>query len=265
MLDYQLKLENVLSLESLSKLIHGEILGIQVPGYYAESKCKRLAHLLTEQLGPEGRSSGGIYESDVDSFWNTLEKPELRIKYLSGSIPTMRRARQLMVDHLYPSDLFRLELDELWPAGATLMRIDGSPMLFGITRRWKEGSEGLPHQDILWREYDNQSATLKQRSQLGINIYLTCPEEGGELETWDYSIPDEQYQSYLKKGIKHSYGFDRKDLPEQSFFIKPQIGDLILINTTKIHAIRKTKKGERITVSGFVGYFGDDQSLRLWS
>jgi len=259
-----IKQNQIFPYEDLLSLVKGEILAIQINNYYALEKCERLAILIQQAMGEFGYSISEIYESEVNSFWSTIGKQALRQEYFTNAVPAMRNSRQLM-DHLSPTDQLRLELDETWPAGAHLMHVNGKPMHFGMTRRWKEGTEALPHQDVFWRETDDQFNFGKQISQLGANIYLTCCEEGGELEIWDYTISDEIYDNTLADVVKNSYGFHRSNLPPSAVCITPQVGDLILLNTTFVHAVKKVIKGHRVTVSGHIGYWGEDQPLRLWS
>jgi hypothetical protein len=115
-------------------------------------------------------------------------------------------------------------------------------MLFGLARLWAIGSEGLPHQDVLLRELPDERNVAGQSTQLGANIYIQVADAGGELEVWDHSFTTDDCQQY---GVKGSYGFDRTLLPSKSIVVAPQVGDLILINTFKVHAIRKTEAGTR--------------------
>jgi len=41
--------------------------------------------------------------------------------------------------------------------------------------------------------------------------------------------------------------------------IAPRVGDLILINSTCVHAVNQVKKGCRITSGGFLEYYGNNQ------
>ncbi|MHB8595770.1 MAG: 2OG-Fe(II) oxygenase [Ktedonobacteraceae bacterium] len=260
--DHQLLVEDSLSFHSLFQLLNGEVLAIRIPNFYEKEKCKHLSEILSDIVKSESTSSGKIYLSDVDSFWNTLNKPEVRAKYFARSVPTMRKLRKLSFPFISPIDLLRLELDEIWPGGASLMRLQNEAMLFGLTRIWSKDSEASPHQDILLREIPHASEVQGQLSQLGVNIYLKTAERGGELEIWNHVFSDEDC---LKLGVEGSYGFDRSFMPEDSLCISPQEGDLIFLNTVRVHSVRKIEEGERITISGFIGYWGKNVPLKCWS
>lgn len=256
--------ESILTYDSLMLLILGEILAIKIPNYYNKLQCDLLSQLINQKMSAQSNASGNIYESDMESFWNTIDNVEIKKQYFNKAVTSIREWRNATY-FTYPSDKIRLEIDEIWPTGANLMRIDTMPMLFGIIRRWREGFEALPHQDILNREITTHAETSTQMSQLGVNVYLNSAEEGGELELWNYSVQDSEYEKFVEGGVKNSYGFDRAKIPAAALNIKPNIGDLILINTTNVHAIKKVIKGQRLTVSGFVGCFGLDKPLKLWS
>jgi hypothetical protein len=246
----------------LTELFSGTILGIRVPNFYDTLYCKSLAGMLYQAIEDES-TSGGIYESDIDSFWNVMNDAARWERYFAVALPVQRRLRRFSSPYPSPIDLLRLALDEAWPGGATLMTMSGRKMPFGITRLWRTGNEALPHQDALWREIQvPEAASLI--SQLGVNVYLDTADEGGELETWDFVITDEQYEK-LRDEYPGSYGYPRDMLPEESLLIAPQVGDLVLVNTMRAHAVRKITCGQRMTMSGFVGNTGIDQPLRCWS
>jgi len=212
-------IENSLSFESLYRLITGDVLAIRIPNFYEREECEHLTDMLTHIVKNESTSSGKIYLSDVDAFWNTIDDLEVRERYFAKALPTMRRLRKISFPFASPIDLLRLELDEIWPSGALLMHLEKKVMLFGITRIWTEGSEALPHQDILIREIPSAPEVQNELSQLGINIYLRPAQEGGELEIWNHSFSDEEC---LRQGVKDSYGFNRSLLPDDSLVISPQ-------------------------------------------
>ncbi|MFJ3190531.1 2OG-Fe(II) oxygenase [Streptomyces halstedii] len=247
--------------QSLHDLFALRCVAVRVPEFYDPTYSKALSDLLYQEI--DASVSGGIYESDIDSFWNVTSDPSRRERYFGGALPLQQRLRRLSAPHPSPIDLLRATLDERWPGGSTLMSMEGRKMPFGITRAWRTGSEGLPHQDVLHRESSDPEFKA-MAGQLGVNIYFDTADEGGELEVWDHRVTDEQYADIAEQ-YPGSYGYPRETLPESAVLIKPEPGDLVLVNTSCVHAIRKITKGRRLTVSGFVGNFGADLPLRCWS
>ena len=254
---------NALDERVLADLFNGEVLAILVPKFYDAQYCKNLAASLYDSIDNES-VSGGIYESDIDSYWNVMNDPARRERYFAMALPSQERLRGLSAPHPSPIDLLRLALDEAWPGGATMMTMGGRKMPFGITRLWRTGSEGLPHQDALWREVGRRDEAGRLTGQLGVNVYLDTADEGGELETWDRVITDEEYEP-LRDEFPGSYGYPREMLPAESLLITPRVGDLVLINTMRVHAIREITRGQRMTISGFVGSSGSGAPLGCWS
>jgi hypothetical protein len=246
----------------LQALFSGRVILAHIPGFYDPESAKKLANALYGFI--DEAANGGIYESDVESFWTATKDPERRERYFQAALPLLRRLRQLSAPLPSPIDLLRLALDEAWSGGACLMTMRGRKTPFGLTRLWRTESEALPHQDVLWREVDGDDGVVRFTSQLGANVYLDTAEEGGELESWDYVITDDVYRG-IEQEYPGSYGYLRDLLPEESLVFNPTAGDLVLINTLHVHAVRKVKQGRRMTISGFVGACGPDQPLRCWS
>jgi len=61
------------------------------------------------------------------------------------------------------------------------------------------------------------------------------------------------------------YGLDEKQLPPPSATLKPMLGELILMNTCKLHGIRAVTLGLRVALASFVGYTSLEKPLWLWS
>ena len=245
----------------LERLLEGKLSCIIIKKYVEPSDCESLADRVGEYI-KDSNSSGTIYKSKGDAFFNTLGKKEIEDRYFASAISLNRELRNLSKPNIFPLDKFRLELDEAWYSGASLLRFGSKALRFGICRVWDVGAEGLPHQDILRREVPGLPFIKNQKSQLGVNVYLRTANEGGELEIWDHFFSEEDCKQL---NIDGSYGFSRNDLPLASQVIKPECGDLIIVNTTRVHAIRKIISGQRITLSGFIGYWGNDKPMFYWS
>lgn len=252
----------VLDAQVLADLFDKKYIAVRVPRFYDPAYAKTLSDLLYKEI--DSAVAAGIYESNVDSYWAVAKDGQRRERYLEAALPLQKRLRRLSAPHPSPIDLLRVTLDELWPAGASLMRMGGRKTPFGATRLWRTGSEALPHQDVLRREQTDDTRSIDLLGQLGVNIYLDVADEGGGLEAWDHVITDEEYVR-LGSRYEGSYGYQREQLPPQSMVIFPEVGDLVMINTAYVHAVRKITAGRRVTVSGFVGSSGNEQPLRCWS
>ncbi|WP_372422054.1 2OG-Fe(II)-dependent halogenase WelO5 family protein [Salinarimonas chemoclinalis] len=259
----KLAVVDTLTEDVLLRLFKRDLIVVRVPNFYHPEYCAALAERVVADI--DDGAGAGIYASNIDSFWAARRDKERHRRYFEHGIVLQRHMREVSEPHASPIDLLRLTLEESWPGGANLMRNSGRKAPFGISRLWREGSEGLPHQDLIYRETSAvEEEPTKIRDQIGVNVYLTTSRVGGELETWDVVIEDAEYEKIADR-FEGSYGYTRDMLPRESIVIQPQVGDLIMINTACVHAIRKIIDGERLTISGFVGSAGEDQPLLCWS
>lgn len=245
---------------SLMSLFDMNVIAIRIRQFYDPEHCKALSRLLDEDV----TNAGTIYNSNIDSFWSARQTEERLERYLDSAEPLQQKLRLLSAPHPSPIDLIRGSVADAWTSGVTPMSTKGRSMPFGFTRLWAPGSEALPHQDVLWREIPDDNSAGEQVGQLAVNLYLDTAAEGGELELWDYVVDDEQYKSCGSQ-YEGSYGFPRALLPATSVLLKPESGDLVFINSLRVHAVRKVDQGRRITLSGFIGSWGSDRPLRCWS
>ena len=95
-----------------------------------------------------------------------------------------------------------------------------------------------------------------------LRSYLRTPRGGGELEIWDL-IPDEAQVAELYTG---DYDFlDTAKLPPSAALIRPGVGELILMLSNRIHAVRPSSGGPRVSMSCFVGSMGEAERLVVWN
>ena len=62
-----------------------------------------------------------------------------------------------------------------------------------------------------------------------------------------------------------NYGMEIEPLGTPDIVVKPRIGDLIIFNARKLHAVASGSGSDRLTVSSFLGYRGHGQALTFWS
>jgi hypothetical protein len=257
-----------LSGEALNALFNQEVLAVVVPNYTDSIKAIEVGETIAKdervekyfyevaEAGERKRLFLGVSRFGV-SFSTTFGKPrdgDDAQTYYSIARPNIQRLRSLFHPQLSPIDKFRLELDELVPAGANLANFEGRKMFTGIARVTHadmELQEKHPHVDSLPPGY---SIT----SQFSANIFLTAPDEGGELivypmselspaEADDFDTNKKLWAKELENGVR----------------IKPNPGDLILINTRRPHAVAKFTGSTRVSIQTFFGRSADGR-LQLW-
>jgi hypothetical protein len=252
-----------LNRDRILDLAAGRIAAVQIPRYYPED----YSHLIAQRL--LNSTLFGHYANAPDigrvgkAYFETVGDPAVRRQYYEHATEWIQAMRDLCRPFASPMDTFRLQLQEIWPAGATLETLEGRPMFVGLARVFESGSGAHPHQDVLARDAPrgcNRAHTI--RAQLAANVYLKPPAAGGELDLWLRKPTDEEYEAMRRPG---SYGVDRSSLGEPDVILTPASGDLILFNAHNLHAVRSASGGSRITMSTFVGFRGSCRPLTYWS
>ncbi len=158
-------------------------------------------------------------------------------------------------------------LDRLWKMLDREMRaervsINGRPMFAGIVRVFPDGSELLPHNDIFRRDAPYLEVAKEISAQFAANIYLQVPHEGGEIRLWKERFTDEELRQMAREGSE--YGCDPEKLPPPSLELKPEPGELLIIDSTRLHAVKASHGGTRVGMSCFLGY-RPGKPLVYWS
>ncbi|MGK7923266.1 MAG: 2OG-Fe(II) oxygenase [Trichodesmium sp.] len=249
--------------DNLQALCEGKISLLRIPEFYPKNLCEYYAQKVIEDdrlssyrhLGAEK-----IYRTGL-SYFETYENPELHQQYYQQALANIRKSRNLFSPHLNPIDKLRLELEEVSPSGANLENIEGKTMNVGLSRVIRNNTEILPHLDVLEWDAPNCARAGELKTQLAANIFLQTS-QGGKLEVWCRKLSKEDY--YLL-AVPGSYGVDRQFLGTPDVTIKPEVGDLILFDSTHVHAVTLVTTGARVSISCFIGYRSPSQPLSYWS
>jgi len=253
---------NELCIDDLNDVLSKKVAAIRIPKYYQPNLCAEISRrLISSQFYGRYVNAPNIGRVG-QAFFESQASEKSKEAYKAKSIEWIREIREGCAPHLSPIDKLRLELDEVWPPGATLGDIGGAKMFAGLARHFDVGSEAEPHTDVLaWDALDEPNAK-SVRGQLATNTYLTIPEKGGELTLWDVWPNREEYE---KMRVVGSYGLKRDLLPEPIATIKPEVGELIIFHPQRVHAVEKIEAGSRVTWSCFLGHRSNDQPLIMWS
>ncbi|KQQ62627.1 proline hydroxylase [Pseudomonas sp. Leaf127] len=249
-----------LSSVHIQQLLDHAIYGIRIPGFVSEQSLEAARRQLFDH--PQRGALGHAREfTRLGIAYAEIKDDTVRQAYHQAARGNIDRVRDAFRPYLSPLDDLRLRLDEAWPRGAHLLDVDGQKCFTGVTRYQEPGIDLCPHIDKLeWNLPPHLQVALQ--AQLSANIYLQVPAQGGELEVWNTRPSEDQYQHL--KSARH-YGIDRDRLPPADFTTRPEDGDLIIINPRFIHAVRPVHHTPRITLSSFIGYFGEQSPLIYWS
>jgi hypothetical protein len=240
-----------------------EIFAIVIPHFYPSDIASKLAeasknseHLLGYQQAPS------ILRTGI-TFSETESSPEMRDIYYQKALSQINETRKICWPYVSPVDLLRLQLDERYPYyGSHLMRLGGDRVMFsGLIRAFEPGVGADPHQDVIFWD-SNRDPHAFLYNQIAANIYLQTQPQGGELELWDHKCNTQAEYDALRDG--DSYGLDHRKLGAPTISIKPEVGNLILFESTRVHAVRPGEGCSRITMSTFIGY-NKNQPLQFFS
>lgn len=276
--------DTVLEQTHVSALLAHEVNLIRVRSYAEPDLCTTLADALDAlpttvwTYGDDkARTSTDVFTVGVPAQTATSENS--RRKYREQEFEIVRR---LSHPSLSPLDRFRLDLDALSPHGATVHGgSDGRRRLAGIVRIYKpersaetatdgqavsgRGAEGYLHIDCLQE---------KEARMYSCNIYLDTPKEGGELTLYNIVPPLFDGHRPLRMFFEFFRNFaafegmlaslhsmntaqasvhaDLAKVLPPPITVRPDPGDLILINPGVPHAVRDLPVGRRVSIQGFL-------------
>lgn len=254
--------EKGFSHKDLIALFRKEVLAIRVREYFGAEPCLEIIDRFTKSPlygryvnAPEiGRVAQAFFESQADE--------ESRLRYERDAVNWIEQLRELCAPAISPFDKFRLQLDEAWQPGARLMTLNTRKMFAGLARHFSLGSEAEPHQDVFAWDAPTSREAAELTTQWAMNVYLTAADKGGALELWDVALTKAEYEA---RRVPNSYGVHRETLPEPVAVLFPSAGELILFDSTRVHAVSRIEAGDRWTWSSFIGVRTITDELLIWS
>ncbi len=259
-----------LTANAVLDVAEGRALAVVVPEYYSRTACDTLTKRLLskpELWSTYPAGSGAEHIGTLGSaLFNCLgEELSRDCQGYFDAAPSRNRAlRDVTAPWVNPADRVRIEMDNEWPQGATLLRIGSRPAFFGLCRYVRSGGGIEPHTDRAdWDLPCPETAVF--RAQLFLNVYLQQTAAGGALELWDMPIPTQREYDALRSPSS-SYALDRARLPEPTAVISIDPGTLVIGCASKPHAVTPCAgAGQRLSVSGFMGYAGPNAPLHVFS
>ncbi len=248
--------------EDLLALFRGKVLAIRVPDFCPSEACRTMTERLVNPhrlaYYPHAPTIGRV----MTAFYEGHSDPEIRKRYYDEVPQMAREFRQLSWPYLNPLDHLRLILEDVWPSGAVRENIHGRPMAFGLAQPFKEGACALPHQDFLRMDEPDNERAQTLITQVTALVYVQPAIAGGKLELWAEHY---NHDEFMTRKNADTYGLDYKKIPPPSVVVEPRLGELVMADSTKVHAVTTVESGLRVAVNCFIGFRGIGDPLTYWS
>lgn len=241
---------NQLRARDIDEIFEGKITALKIPGYFSAEDSRLAADWLLRHRESSNWKIGSANQVATDTNF-LLGVPR---RMAANSPEEARRYRQTQKTFLADlREAFRGEtplekfLSEISPSIEPFEGGDGLPAIVRhMTPETLSAKDGACHFDS--RDTDKL---------LSLNLYLSVPNPGGELDLWNWPVDDRQKKSALHRMIsQHAFNPKYRDtirklLPDpERIAVEP--GDLLIFDTSKVHAIRGFTRGHRISVQSFL-------------
>lgn len=301
-----LQAQDHLRADDLGRLLRHEATALHVKNFFPKTAAIDLGRCLAQEVAAgKGRNwkvstSRGLESSDVSTLG---AHPPFNVAAAMGKdgmdqyfedVPKemnqrrrRRRHRQIGSSsqdndnskqdkpYLWPLDLLRLELDQVWPAGAGLARdrqgrifSGGLPRVMEGPTRWKQG----------YIHVDEMGPLNANSGLFSANIYLQLPDrhDGGDnceeqdiLQIWPLGIRsrwDWYRNALLLSGLSSQDPEDQARLRHalgEPATIRAEPGDLILLCVQRPHAAVGFASGIRVSLQCFLQHKGPKERLQI--
>jgi hypothetical protein len=251
-----------LSRDVMVSLVRGELDAVRIRNVASLAQCRRLTDgALRHQQRRRHAAVKGLDILGTPHYLAVTDEVAAR-QYYSGAASFSPTIRELSVPYGSPMDAIFGVLNDAWPSGVIAGRLDSErPMPPGIIRVYQPKSAGVaPHIDDIRQEVPTSDVAQSFIGQFGFNLYANLPPEGGELVIYDRLPTLEEFQ---KKASGYSWSEELAGEPK--YVVRPSLGELILINTRRLHAVSACSGDDyRVTISGFGGMSRGEVPMMLW-
>jgi hypothetical protein len=228
-----------LSLRSLAALTVGKIVAVRIPHFLTHNEACEIAAAVSgsshfRYTGP------GFTGLGPGSF----SLPQALSDYSASAAE---------IDHILRAPYERLE--------AALGKLQ-RPVVYGETplrpltaRRYDPAFVARPHQDE-----DAHRYPWAAESQLGISIGLESPNAGGQIRLWNFAYDSYAYE---QRRLEGRFELDESLIPRHDLTVECAVGELVILNARRIHAIDPITDGARKSISGFLSVA--ENNCYIWS
>lgn len=250
-----------LTLNGLRSLFNNEILILVVTHQKSYRQIDRICSVIKEKFSSSYEYAGNVVSHIGTSSYEIDHSKERLSSYYDNVKKNNLMMSEIFSPDQTPMSWLEDDINHIWDPGIKLESLHGKEMFAGIIRIIHQGSAIHAHQDLVG--WSNPKAKNAQdiQGQFGVNYFLQVPKEGGRLLLWNMHLDKKEFHAQSEG----DFCIPISKLPPPDFIVKPENGMLILLNSTKLHAIETSIDGDRIASSCFIAYRGEDQPLTYWT
>lgn len=242
----------------ISEIAHGKKPALIIRNFYEPDLCKIIVNR-TKKFS-DGKIENKIHKKIGVSLLSFLTQKSDYFSQADAARKTLRKIFDGIED---PRKKIHRLLSEFYPEKNVAVAYENQKKYAcGVIRIHNLGDSANIHRDYVKFEAPNFGVS-KLSNQLSSVLYLQQSESGGELiiykKTWKKS--DEQFREI-------NFGYSRNVIADckNAIKIKPNQGDLIIINPIYFHEILPVKgKKSRITLGLFLGFSKFGRNIITWS
>lgn len=258
-----------LDTEVLNLLLNERVSVVCIHGFYPAELCEPFSDWLS---GHSDRTVYGHNAIDPDSgkvqlrdyLVDRIGEPRNRLIGKAGDAPEwgeyfrkgeeLRKEVEQLTRQQHPIQMLIDMLNQIWAHGAKRERIHGNDSPAGIGRVTRPARDGKSHP----MEDPHVDGPWPCAVHLSANVYFSLPRHGGELET--FCGPSLSAEEMRGIGFAHRF----RETHPVSELLKPEVGDLVIINTRRPHAVVAFSSGRRVSYACFIKH-DPGKPLRFYS
>ena len=239
----------------LEKIITGESSALIIRNFYNDDSCKTISKRIEVKTFEDNEKMKKIGVSLTSYISNKAE-------YFVQADALRKTVRQVFSGLEDPRKKIHKTLQLLFPEKQVTIAVEnGKKYACGVIRLHELGDFAPIHRDNA--SYEAKGFDISKFSiQLSTVLYIQQSQKGGELvlhkKSWKKS--DEKFRNI-------DFGYSRDVILDcnESVKIKPNQGDLIIINPIYYHEILPVKANKRITLGLFLAFSKHGEKVVTWS
>lgn len=251
------RIAHKLEVRDLEDLLAHRVLAVQIKNFFDPAIGKLADEWAQKNVTYKVWTVGQDYQQITDMYYGVGiprqqadATEELSQEYTKNAKAYSDLIRNAFPPGNSPLELFQRQIDALWPNGVAVDTYKGRPGYAGILRHMRPEyilePEGVCHIDSLYDE-----------PHLSANLYLNVPEKGGELKIWNVALTEELkrnklYHLMVYDAFRPEYREVIRNFLPRPHVLRPEPGDLILIDVCRPHAVNGFTQGHRTSLQTFI-------------